>query len=62
VLIVRAWRDSSETTVRCRILLSDDVLTGTQRSVAASGTDEVCAVVREWLEDVASRDASVMSR
>ena len=59
VLVVRAWRDSSDTTVRCRILIADDILDGAQRSVAASGADEACAVVREWLEGVAAGDVPV---
>jgi hypothetical protein len=62
VLVVRAWRDAADSGVRCRILLSDDVLSGAERSIAASGADEVCDVVRAWLDGVASGDAPVTSR
>jgi hypothetical protein len=62
VLIVRAWRESPEGTVRCRIVLSDDISMAAQRSLAASGTEEVCAIVRDWLEGVSACDAPVMTR
>ena len=59
VLILRAWRDPTEKLVRCRIVLTDDVLTGAQRAVAASGTDQACEIVHDWLENITSGDASV---
>jgi hypothetical protein len=60
VLIVRAW--TSSTGLCCRIVLAEDIAAGEQQTLATSGADEACAVVRAWLEDVEARGPSVTTR
>lgn len=60
VLVLRAWIRDGEG-LRARIIVSDDVLSGSettmlagsQHSLAASGVDEICLMVRGWLEPLA---------
>ena len=61
VLVLRAWRESG-VAVRARITHTADVLSDTQTSVAASGVDDICEVVRTWLELFERGDDSVTGR
>jgi hypothetical protein len=49
VLVLRVWREDDET-LRARITHTADVLSGTRTNVAAVGVDDICGVVRAWLQ------------
>jgi hypothetical protein len=50
VLVIRAWNDR-QTGVRARLLAGEEPA-GT-RSATASGIEDICGVVRKWLEALA---------
>jgi hypothetical protein len=50
MLVLRVWCEGGDGRLRARITDSSDVFSGEQRTLAAGGVDEICAVVREWLE------------
>jgi hypothetical protein len=49
MLVVRVWSEG-DGQLRARITGADDVFAGEQRTLAAVGVDEICAVIRAWLE------------
>jgi hypothetical protein len=60
MLLLRVWREDHQ--LVARILETQDVMTGKQTSRAAAGIDQICEIVRSWLESVASGDDSVTTR
>jgi hypothetical protein len=55
VLVVAAWLHGTPPRVAARITYTHDVTRPEREVVAASGVDEIAAVVRRWLDDVAGR-------
>ena len=55
VLVVAAWLHGTPPRVAARISDPHDVTRPEREVVAASGVDEITAVVRRWLDDVAGR-------
>lgn len=54
VLVVRAWRTGSGPgAFRARVIRVGDLPHGVARSTVTSDPDEVCAVVRAWIAEVA---------
>ena len=52
VLVLRVWTSDGEA-LRARIVTSEDVTRGGERSVAATEVDDICAIIRGWLEPLA---------
>lgn len=58
VLIVRAWIEDSS--LRARITAITDVTkTSSESSRAAASVDQVCDMVRSWLEELIERGQSL---
>ena len=60
VLVVRVWTETASPTVRARLLDAS----GTSASqpvnvVAAAGVDEICAAIREWIDQLVGGDGAV---
>jgi hypothetical protein len=54
IIVVRAWTGNTADDVRARLIRAD--ADGTETDVAkARGIDDVCSVVRAWLETLAER-------
>lgn len=51
VLTIRAWRGEDQR-LRARVLLATDVTGEVVTTELASSADEVCSIVRSWLEDI----------
>ena len=49
MLVLRVWTES-DGRLWARITDSNDVFSGDKRTLAAVGVDEICTVIREWLE------------
>jgi hypothetical protein len=49
MLVLRVWSEA-DGRLRARITDSNDVFSGEQRTLAAVGAEEICTVVRAWLE------------
>ena len=49
MLVLRVWSEA-DGRLRARITDSNDVFSGERRTLAAVGVDEICTVVRTWLE------------
>lgn len=47
---------------RARVVTSEDVLSGDQRSVACGDVDEICRLVRGWLEPLAVQAGDALPR
>jgi hypothetical protein len=58
VLVLRVWCEDDET-LRARIMHTLDVVSETRTNVAAAGVDDICGVVRSWLELFERGDESV---
>jgi hypothetical protein len=59
VLVLSVWREE-DATLRARITHTPDVLSETRTSVAAGGgVDDICSIVRAWLDSFARGDDSV---
>ncbi len=55
VLVIRAWlEDGTAAELRARLISVDDVETGQERVSWAASTEEVCAAVATWLEEIKS--------
>ena len=55
VLIVRMWIEAShQQGLRARITQSLDTTAGEESVALAASTDDICAVVKQWVEDFAS--------
>jgi hypothetical protein len=50
VILVRAWTEAGSDVVQARIIRSDAGPGSQQVGTAVSGVDEICEVVRHWLE------------
>jgi hypothetical protein len=61
MLVLRVWREEDHE-LRARITQTPDVLAHSQTTLAASGVEQICAVVRSWLEQLQRGDASVTER
>ena len=54
-LVVRLWIEANhETGMRARITQTLDTMATEQSVATASSADEICTVVKEWVEDFAS--------
>ena len=51
VLVVRAWTETADRSVRARITSTLDVEGGAQNSQAAASAEEILTAVRKWIED-----------
>lgn len=51
VLVLRVWREGPKT-VRARITETVDVTQPGQTTVVAGSVDDICGVVKDWMEDV----------
>jgi hypothetical protein len=49
MLVLRVWSEG-DGRLRARITDSNDVFSGEQRTLAAVGVEEICTVIRTWLE------------
>jgi hypothetical protein len=56
VLTIRAWREGEDHRLRARLLLATDVTGEVKTAEVASSVDEVCSIVRTWLDDMLSSD------
>ena len=56
VLTIRAWREGEDHRLRARLLLATDVTGEVRTTEVASSVDEVCSIVRTWLDDIMSND------
>jgi hypothetical protein len=50
-LAIRAWTEGEPKSLRVRITRTLDVSRRESESTAAASIDDVCAVVRRWLEE-----------
>jgi hypothetical protein len=56
LLIIRAWTEPGSTKpLRAHIRRTNDVADGVQRELTLADADAVCAVVHEWLDEMAAR-------
>lgn len=51
VLVVRAWTETADRSVRARITSTLDLDGGTETSQAAASAEEILTAVRTWIED-----------
>ena len=51
VLTIRAWREG-EHGLRARLLLATDVTSEAMTTELAASADEVCSIVRTWLDEI----------
>lgn len=57
VLVVRAWvegEDEQDQHLRARVTRTDDVVDSRELTAVATSVDEVCDIVRAWLERVSA--------
>lgn len=55
VLLVRLWIEANhETSLRARITQSLDTMAIEQSVAVASSSDEICKVVKQWVDDFTS--------
>lgn len=53
VMIIRVWvEEGSVQPLRAHIRLTDDVVSGVERSMTLTRVNAVCQVVQEWLEEM----------
>jgi len=52
VLTIRAWREGDEHRLKARVLLATDVTSEGRSTELASSVDEVCSIVRSWLDEI----------
>ncbi|MGC0378405.1 MULTISPECIES: hypothetical protein [unclassified Streptomyces] len=51
VMIIRVWvEEGSAQPLRAHVRLTDDIVSGAERSMTLVRVDAVCRTVREWLE------------
>jgi hypothetical protein len=54
VLVVSAWREGVPSRVVARITYTVDVTQSHRLTLTVAGVDEIAAVVRRWLDEVAA--------
>jgi hypothetical protein len=52
VLTIRAWREGEDHRLRARLLVATDVSGEIKTTELASSVDEVCSIVRTWLDEI----------
>jgi hypothetical protein len=52
VLTIRAWRDGEDQRLRARLLLANDVTSEEMTTEVAASVEEVCSIVRSWLDEI----------
>ena len=59
LVIIRAWiEEGSSEPLRAEVRVCTDVATGVERTLTTARADEVCAVVREWLDEMLRQGAA----
>ena len=57
LMIIRAWlEEGSSEPLRVQVRVSTDVTTGLEHTVTFARVDEVCAAVREWLDEMVRQE------
>jgi hypothetical protein len=52
VLTIRAWREGEDQRLRARLQLATDVTSESMTTEFADSADEVCSIVRTWLDEI----------
>lgn len=53
MLTIRAWRDGEDHGLRARLMLATDAASEVVMTELAASAEEVCAIVRTWLDEFA---------
>jgi hypothetical protein len=55
VLTIRAWREGEDHHLRARLLVATDVSGEIKTTEVASSVDEICSIVRTWLDEIVKK-------